>query len=280
MMPRLLSAVAFALSFAVLVPFALPLVLPTRFPLKEPPAAARRGGGGGGGAHVPLRYTVSLVLALPNASALQPEGVLEDWARLHRHLAALLRPSKAQVDSHVFLAYDAGLQFPSQVSAPPLDADSTVIYVVVAPGAGVPVTHVKHWGLVTSLDVSEALPTLWHFLKDEVHIGVARKRDSALRLLKMTYDLTQSLGHIEVSRRVADTYHLALELVGDDAEVDRAHALAHALATDPSIVPTMYISNQNRAAIFAPLVVPASIPVVIGLATELKAVWRRRSSYV
>jgi len=270
MMPRLLSAVAFALSFAVLVPFALPLVLPTRFPLTEPPAARRSG------AHVPLRYTVSLVLALPNASVLQPAGVLEDWARLHRHLSARLRPSKAHLDSHVFLAYDPALQFPSQVSAPALDADSTVLYLVVAPGSGLPVTHVKHWGLVTSLDVSEALPTLWHFVKDEVDISVARKRDSTLRLLKMTYDLTQSLGHIEVSQRVADTYHLALDLVGNDEEIDRAHELAHALATDPSIVPTMYISNQNRAAIFAPLVVPASIPVVIGLVTELKAFWKRR----
>jgi hypothetical protein len=248
---RTLALFSFLLTTASLIPLALPLVTTTRHALAPPPPLPPRPNASQD--PIPLSLHVSLVLLFSSADSVQVSpAALSRYAALASTLAATL-PSSVTFDSRVHLFYASSLTAafdPSLLTSTPPDPTRTVLNLAVWPRSGAQ-TQIKGWGLVTNLSLPDALPVLDKYVKMQLarHTPTLR-RQAALGLLHTTYDL-------------------ALSLL--DSHPDRAHALACSLASDPSIVPTMYISGQNRVAIFAPLIIPGLLPLVISLCAWLRA---------
>ncbi|KAH9259565.1 hypothetical protein BASA81_001986 [Batrachochytrium salamandrivorans] len=105
------------------------------------------------------------------------------------------------------------------------------------------------------------------------------KRD-VLRKLGATKTLAEAMPHLPVGRDVCQIpFEQALDILSAEeltlADLQRAVGLANSISTHPSLIPSLYMSNQNLFAVFSPMLLPILFPVLAGLWQQLK---RLRSS--
>ena len=109
----------------------------------------------------------------------------------------------------------------------------------------------------------------------------------ALRALKAISTLSHEMPHMEILQQVADSFNKAVDgLVQLQTEqnnmsrkldlINRVVVLCDAISADPSTIPQQYISQENLLAIYAPLLLPVFVPIVLSLMNERKMLKRKQ----
>jgi hypothetical protein len=156
--------------------------------------------------------------------------------------------------------------------------------------------RIPSWGVVSLAEpLEESLGVFQRYAKevvfglhdDQIDAELARKRtlgrglSSVLRKLNATKVLAESMPHLPIVSSVSLPFEEALDLVehavNEDQDTNialqhirRASVLANAISSDPSLIPQLFVSDENLFAIFAPMIFPTMLPLLIGCMQESK----------
>lgn len=109
-----------------------------------------------------------------------------------------------------------------------------------------------------------------------------QRYNRALRALEAISKLSHDMPHMEILQSVANPFNEAvagltkLQAEQDEALeaklalVNRVLLLCNAISADPSTIPQQYISQENLLAIYAPLLLPVFVPIVLSIVNERK----------
>ena len=110
---------------------------------------------------------------------------------------------------------------------------------------------------------------------------LGRGLSSVLRKLNATKVLAESMPHLPIISSVAVPFEETLDLVENALAEERnvsaallhirkASILANAISSDPSLIPQLFVSDENLFAIFAPMIFPTMLPLLIGCLQETR----------
>jgi hypothetical protein len=124
--------------------------------------------------------------------------------------------------------------------------------------------------------------------KNPASVKVSRRRAlgrglaSVIRKLNATKALAESMPHLPIIESVSTPFEEALDLIATAmnqndldvlaklALVRKASSLANGISSDPSLIPQLFVSDENLFAVFAPMIVPTMFPLLIGFVQETK----------
>lgn len=236
-------------------------------------------------------FRINMMLLTPSAGACDLQTWAEDVAEMDGFLQALFARDRGHhhgafsLESSVMFHANTALLQSSQARQlfQVLDEgfamathDNAINLALVCAGSGEAFV-VPSWGLVAFHGGDQRVEVFSKYVAQVVLApGLAQhaKRD-VLRKLGATKALAEAMPHLPVGRDVCQVpFEQALDILSAReltlADLQRAVQLANSISTHPSLIPSLYMSNQNLFAVFSPMLMPILFPVLAGLWQQAK----------